>query len=100
MGFMPLSPQSFVLLLSLLPFAFHIGVPRSVRGLFLDALGSGRTLMDWNPQCKPKLFDTFAKSQLKAKQEGLIMAEMEDIIVPKFPVTQISGKIIPSEALV
>jgi hypothetical protein len=67
MGYMLLSPQSFVLLLSLLPFAFHIGVPRPVRELFLDALGTGRILMDWNPQCKAKLFDTFAKSQLKAQ---------------------------------
>jgi hypothetical protein len=33
--------------------------------------------MDWNPQCKPKPFDTFAKSQLKVKKEGFIMAEME-----------------------
>jgi hypothetical protein len=82
MGYMLLSPQSLVLLLSLLPFAFHIGVPRSVRELLLDALGTGRTLMDWNPQCKPKLFDTFAKSQLKVKKEGFIMAEME---APMFP---------------
>jgi hypothetical protein len=83
MGYMLLSPQSLVLLLSLLPFAFHIGVPRPVRELLLDALGTGRTLMDWNPQCKPKLFDTFAKSQLKVKKEGFIMAEME---APMFPV--------------
>jgi hypothetical protein len=46
MGYMLLGPQNFALLLSLLPFAFHISVPRSVRELFLDALGTGRTLMD------------------------------------------------------
>ena len=83
MGYMLLGPQNFALLLSLLPFAFHISVPRSVRELFLDALGTGRTLMDWNPQCKPKLFDTFAKSQLEVKKEVFIMAEME---APMFPV--------------
>jgi hypothetical protein len=51
-----------------------------VREFLLDALGTGRSLMDWNPQCKPKLFDTFAKSQLKVKKEGVIMAEMFPVI--------------------
>lgn len=77
MGYMLLSLQSFVLLLSLLPFAFCIGVPRPVREPFLDALATGRTLMDWNPSaCKPKMFDTFAKFSVEDKEGQELEADV------------------------